>query len=317
MAFSLIFARLCAVCLMILAGIVARHRRYLDDSSTRHLAFISTNLIYPAAIYASLVSNFTLKGILAKWHLPAGAFLVMLCGFAVGALMTYIWNFRNPGERRMFHFQCTINNYVFLPLPLIMAMYGDAGVGLLSISTVGSEIAVWSLGVVAISGGFKLNQLKNLLNMPMAAIAVAILTLAAREWMPWSIPQGSFLRDLGTSLLEAAALFGAGTVGLSMLVAGSRMNELNRNSLFRYLELLLVPTRLLLVPGLSLLLLHFLPFPSESRDILRVVAVMPCSIASVALSDYFAADSSTAAASVLLTHLCSIVTIPFWLSLGT
>ncbi len=314
-SFLLILIRVLALCLMICAGALARKRGVLNSDSTRCLSFLSTNFIYPAAVFASLVGNFTLKGIVARWTLPAGTFLIMGLGFLAGSIALLFLKKNTPGERRMFHFQCTVNNYVFLPLPLIMQAYGDAGVGLLSLSTIGSEIAVWTFGVVAISGGFSLKQLKNLLNMPMIAVLLSIVVLALREYLPWTPSPGSILSELGSTLMGTTQLFGAGTVAIAMIVAGSRMMELDCKTLFRGLQFFLVPMRLLVVPALCLAAIYLLPFDKEARSILAIIAVMPSSIASVTLSDFFSADTETAAASVLLTHLVGILTIPFWMAI--
>ena len=314
-SFLLILIRVLALCLMICAGALARKRGILDSASTRCLSFLSTNFIYPAAVFASLVGNFTLKGIVSRWTLPAGTLLIMGLGFLAGAIALLFLKRNTPGEKRMFHFQCTINNYVFLPLPLIMQAYGDAGVGLLSLSTIGSEIAVWTFGVVAISGGFNLKQLKNLLNMPMIAVALSIIVLALRAYLPWTPAPGSILTDIGTTIMGTTKLFGAGTVAIAMIVAGSRMMELNCKSLFRGLQLFVVSMRLLVVPAICLAAIYLLPFDKEARNILAILAVMPSSVASVALSDFFSADTETAAASVLLTHLIGILTIPLWMAI--
>ncbi len=314
-SFLLILIRVLALCLMICAGALARKRGVLNSDSTRCLSFLSTNFIYPAAVFASLVGNFTLKGIVSRWTLPAGTLLIMGLGFLAGMIALFFLKKNTPGERRMFHFQCTVNNYVFLPLPLIMQAYGNAGVGLLSLSTIGSEIAVWTFGVVAISGGFHLKQLKNLLNMPMIAVALSIVVLALREYLPWKPAPGSLPAEIGTTLMGTTQSFGAGTVAIAMIVAGSRMMELDCKSLRRGLQLFLVPMRLLIVPALCLAVIYALPFDAEARNILAILAVMPSSVASVALSDFFSAATETAAASVLLTNLIGILTIPLWMAI--
>ena len=137
----IVLVRLLAVFLMILMGVVARRRRFLDSSGTRQVSLIVTNILYPALIYASLVRTFTFGELAANWPLPAGALLIMGTGFAIGALAVRLVPFTNPGEARAFRFQCTINNYVFLPMPLVLMLWGDAGVALLVFSTVGSELA--------------------------------------------------------------------------------------------------------------------------------------------------------------------------------
>ena len=196
-----------------------------------------------------------------------------------------------------------------------MEQGGDAGVGLLSLSTIGSEIAVWTFGVVAISGGFSLKQLKNLLNMPMIAVALSIVVLALRAYLPWTPAPDSILTDIGSTIMGTTKLFGAGTVAIAMIVAGSRMMELNCKSLLRSLQLLVVSMRLLVVPAICLAAIYALPFDAEARNILAIIAIMPSSVASVLLSDFFSADTETAAASVLLTHLIGILTIPLWMAI--
>ena len=308
-----IFIRICSICLMICAGALARRRGVLNSDSTRSLAFLSTNFIYPAAVYSSLVGNFTLGQIASKWTLPAGALMVFVVGFAVGAAGLLLLRNSRECERRMFHFQSTLCNYVFLPMPLVMYAFGDAGVGLLSLSTVGSEIGVWTVGVIAISGGFRLKQLRNMLNMPMIAVILSIITLAFKEFLPWTPAPGSLFASVCSSLLSTAKMFGAGTVAIAMIVAGSRMTELNSRSLFNGLQLFTAFVRLVAVPAVCIALIYLLPFAADVRNILVIVAVMPASVASVAIGDIFGGDNESIAASVLLTHILCILTVPAWL----
>ena len=298
---------------MICAGAIARRRGALNSEATKSLAFLSTNFIYPAAVYSSLVGNFTLGQIMSRWSLPAGTLMIFVVGFAVGAVGLFLLRGRSEEDRRMFHFQATLCNYVFLPMPLIMYAFGDAGVGLLSLSTVGSEIGVWTVGIVAVSGGFNLRQLRNIVTMPLIAVVLAIVTLAFKEFIPWTPAAGSLSAALFSSLLSTAKMFGAGTVAIAMIVAGSRMTELNSRTLLNGLQLFTAFVRLVAVPAVCIALIFLLPFPADVRNILVIVAVMPASVASVAISDIFGGDNEANAAAVLLTHLLCILTVPAWL----
>ena len=308
-----IFIRICSICLMICAGALARRRGVLSSESTKSLAFLSTNFIYPAAVYSSLVGNFTLRQIASCWTLPAGTLMIFVVGFVIGALGLLLMRGRSEGDRRMFHFQCTLCNYVFLPMPLVMYAFGDAGVGLLSLSTVGSEIGVWTVGIVAISGGFKLKQLRNIVTMPLIAVILAIITLAFKEYLPWTPAPDGLLTLLCSSLLSTAKMFGAGTVAIAMIVAGSRIAELNARSIFCGLQWVTAFVRLVAVPAVCIALIYLLPFQPDVRSILVIVAVMPASVASVAISEIFGGDTEANAAAVLLTHLLCILTVPAWL----
>jgi predicted permease len=311
---QIVLVRLLAVSAMVLMGVLARRRGWLDAVGTRQIALVVTNLLYPALIYASLVQTFTLPGLVANWPLPAGTLMIMLTGFCVGLLAARVVPFSSERERRAFRFQCTINNYVFLAMPLVLIYWGAKGVALLVFSTVGSEIALWTLGVMALTGHrVEWRTLRHLLSMSMGAILAAILTLGVVQVTGWQVPPGGFADDLRQALLGVLDIVGKGTVPLAMMVAGSRMAELQPRHLLRTPQLAVVGLRLLLVPAIALALLHYLPFAPATRNVLTVVAVMPSSIASVMLSEIYDADSDFAATAVLLTHAAALFTIPLWL----
>lgn len=311
---QIVLVRLLAVASMVLMGVLARRRRLLDAAGTRQISLLVTNVLYPALIYASLVQTFTLPGLASNWTLPAGTVMIMLVGFCVALLTARLVPCSDERERRAFRFQCTINNYVFLPMPLVLIYWGAKGVALLVFSTVGSELAVWTLGVMAMTGNrFHWRALRQLVSMPMGAILAAVLTLGVLQVTGWRMPESGLVGDLRQALLGALDIVGKGTVPLAMMVAGSRMAELQPKHLLRLPQLAVVGLRLLVVPALALALLRFLPFAPDARNVLTVVAVMPSAIASVMLSEIYDADSDFAAAAVLLTHVAALFTIPLWL----
>lgn len=311
-----IFIRLLAVFLMILVGVVARRRNLLDSRGTRQLALLVANILYPALIYSSLVTTFTLADLAAHWTLPAGTIMIMCVGFLVGILATVAVPFRDEREAHAFRFQCTINNYVFLPMPLVMMYWGNQGVALLVFSTIGSELSVWTLGILSLTGrSLHWRNIRHLLSMPMGAIGAAAATLALGHLLHWQWPEGHLITQVKDAILSVMDIFGKGTVPLAMMVAGSRMAELRATHLYQPAQMALLGLRLVVTPGIAVALLFLLPFAPETRRVLTVVAVMPSAIASVMLSDIYRADSEFAATSVLLTHAASLVTIPLWLTL--
>jgi len=310
----MILFRIVAVFLMIAAGFAARKRRLLDGETTTRLSRLVVALFYPALIYAVLVREFTFSSLLRHWPLPAGAALIMLVGFVLGAAASRLLRFSDERRRRTFHFQCTINNYSFLPMPLALLFWGNRGVANLIFSTVGSEISVWTLGMLALTGGrLRWSNLRHLITPPMLAIVAAVASLVAAESGHLPFSSAPRLRDLWSSCLSAMDMFGKATVPLAMLVAGSRMAELRARQLFDWGAAAVVMIRMLVVPACAAALLTVLPFPSEARQVLFVVAVMPCAIASVLLSDVYGGDSDFAAVTVFSTHLAALAAIPVWL----
>jgi len=82
--------------------------------------------------------------------------------------------------------------------------------------------------------------------------------------------------------------------------------------LIRFRQISIAAVRLLAVPLVVLIWVNWLPLPQEVRNILMLVAVMPSAVSSVPVSEIFGADSEFAAASVLLTHLFCLLTVPLW-----
>lgn len=314
--FITMFIRVATLSLMILAGVIARRKGVLNVESTRALSSLLMNYIYPPTIFASLVSGYTFRELLGSWVYPVSELVIFLVGFVVGAAVLCFFRKRSDGERRMFHYQCCLLNFMFMPLPLVLGMFGEKGVAILSLCFVGGEIGVWTVGIVAITGGFSPKALRKVISMPMLAILLAVLFLVLEEYMPGLLPKkGTVLGMVCQSLLSTCRSMGAGTVGVSMIIAGSSMAGLKLNNIFQPFHMTLAACRLLIIPAFCLLALRFLPIPDEGRIICYLVALMPCSIASVAYSSGFNADPDTGATAILTTHVACLLTVPLWMAI--
>ena len=317
--FIKLFVRILAIFSMIAMGALARKLRIIDANSTRKMARIITNFFYPALIFSYLVSNFSLGSLIRNWTLPAGALMIMYTGYLIGLLFSKLIPFSKEKERHVFLFQSTINNYSFLPIPIILMLWGNAGVAKLIFSTLGSEIAVWTIGIFALTGNkFKRENLRHLLSVPMLAIFFTIFVIIIKAWAVsanYVLNQNGILAEIGNSFMTSFDIFGKGTIPLAMFVVGSRISELTTKHLFVMKQVYLTLLRLIIIPAVITLLLFLLPFENSIRLILLVVAIMPCAIASVVLSEVYDADVEFAASGVLITHLFSLITIPLWLFL--
>ncbi len=319
MTMHIVLINIAAIFVMIFLGYASRRGGLLNAETTGGISKLVTYCFYPVLIFASVTSGFTLPSLLSHWTLPAGALLIMALGLGVGLAAGRLVRFSSVSQERAYRFQCTMNNYSFLPLPLALLFWGEPGMAAIALSTVGSELAVWTIGVLALTGEKpRLSFLRRLFNLPMAAIAAAgIFLLLSHLLLPargfaWLSSKPAL--DLKAALWPAMQLFGKAAIPLAMVVAGSRLAELRPERLFSSQLLLLTVLRLVAIPGAAILLLHLLPFAHDVRQTLALVAVMPCAVSSVMLSDVYGADSEFAAACVLLTHVFCLATVPLWLS---
>ena len=315
--------RVLSIFFLIGLGYLARRRDVLDGDTTRRLARVLTSFFYPALIYSAIVMDFNADSLKRLWQLPVGTYGIMTVGFCVGFCLIRWFGGRDTVRGRSFHFQSTINNYSFLAMPIALFLWGERAMALVALSSLGSEIAVWTLGVFALTERRPPTEaLKHLLSPPMCAIAAGLATLALRDLTGLSqVFRGVFgggLADMYMAFVDSLRLFGGATIPVAMMMVGSRMAEIEpRYCLGRDLYWT-AAVRLVLVPGIVVGLLRLLPMDEEVYRTLVLVGIMPSAIASVVLGELYGGDVRYASATVFITHVLGLVTIPVWMvvSLG-
>ncbi len=316
-----VFLKTCSIFLVILFGYIVRRRGLIDAPFNRRLALLLMNVFYPALIYSAIVRQFSLGAILENWALPAGSALIMGLGWLTGLAVRPALRRVPEPTARMFHFLCTMNNYSFLPIMLASMFWGEKGVAMVVFSTLGAEVMVWTFGIQAITGHRAgLRSLKHLCSMPMLAMLAAFGTLILRAILDQtgvsSVIASSPAMPLLAMGLDTLTMTGAATIPVSAIIAGARMAGLHPRHLFSPLMGAMTVLRLLAIPAMAVLLLYLLPLTQTIREILTVVAVMPCALASVTIAEVYDGDGEFAAAGVLITHLVCLGTIPVWLRIA-
>lgn len=314
---SAVFIRLLTTFLMIAVGWLARKRAIIDQNTTKQLSRLLTSFFYPSLIFVSITTNFTTQKLISNWPLPLGAFSIMLSGFLAGLIIERFIAKPKAGQEHAFLFQCTINNFTFLPIPLALMLWGEQGVAGVIFSALGSEFALWTLGMFALSGRkIDKQSLKRMLSPPLITILISLAWVILRDLLPaTATPSTGIFHEIHDATLSALRMLGGGTIPVAMLVAGSRMASLKVQHLISRDKLIIALLRLILIPAAAISLLELLNINHEQERILILIATMPSAVASVVFSELFNEDAEFAAACVLLTHILSLITIPLWISL--
>lgn len=318
-----VFLRILAIFLVFAAGFALRRSNRVDDPFIRQLSVVLMTVFYPCLIVNTLVLKLTLPELARLWVLPVGAALIMVLGWGVGLGLRAACPRWPEAQRRTGQFLCLMNNYSFLPLMVATSLWGKRGEALVVFSTLGPEVVLWTLGVQTMAGRrLQWNTLRNLLSMPMLAMAVAFGILTLETLLPGTgLPArapgtGSFGRQFGDMLLYTCGLAGQATVPVSAIIAGMRMGSMLPHHLASARMAVITALRLLVIPGAAILVLFALPLAGEVRSLLVVIAAMPVALTSVPMSEIYHGDGDFAAAAVLVTHIVCLVTIPLWLALA-
>ena len=307
------FFQILCVLGLVACGFFARRRGLLSAHGTNDLAHVALSVVYPALIFVSIL-ELSFADLRANLTLPLLVMAIALVGFGLGLLAVRFLGRVAPETARAFLFHCLINNYSFLPLPLVLFRYGDAGVALLVFSSVGYELLLWSVGVMLFSRAErKRDRLKSLFSPPFVTLLASLAIVAARDLLPWPEPP-AWLALAGSTFRGGLKTLGAATIALSMLVAGSRFATLKFATILGWRIWFVSVIRLVAVPLVMIPLLSRIPMDPVARGILYIVAVMPSAMVSVLFSERYGGDTDFIAGGLLLTHLWALVTVPLLLA---
>jgi hypothetical protein len=299
---------------VILCGFVCHRRGLLSDAGEKSLFDLTIRVLLPCLIFSKVARNPVLHNA-ANVILPpligfVGCALCIGIAFVVGRAQG-ICGLRNPDCRGSFAVITGIQNYGFLPIPLITALYtpevADATLGVLFLHNVGIELGIWTIAVGILSGGF---AMRRMINPPSIAIALALgCNLSGlHECIPKPI-------------YEATDMLAGATIPIALLLVGGTIsNEFANSAELRHprtLRTIAVGSvlRLGIFPAM-LLVVASLPVSAELRRVLMVQAAMPAAMFPIILAKHYGGDAPTALAVGLGTSVLALVTIPLWLHIG-
>jgi len=312
MIFSL---QILCVLALVGCGFIVRRRGVISAQGTTELARLSVSLIYPALIIFS-ITRLSTSDLLSNYLMPLLAMGIALTGFGLGLLAIQFLGRVSPATTKAFLFHCLMNNYMFLPLPLVLFFFGERGVALLVFSSVGYELLLWTLGVFLFTKEASWrNALEQMFSAPFIALLASLLYVFARDLSGWSIPVEwtGLTTPLRETVSFAIGILGQATVALSMIIAGSRFAVMRFNAILGWRIWLVSVVRLVAVPLILLPIIARIPLDPVARGILMIVAVMPSAMVSIVFSECYGGDSEFIAGGLLLTHLWALLTVPLFL----
>ncbi len=299
-------------------GYFARKRGVVSAVGTSEMVRVLISIIYPCLIFSS-VTRLNAQALADNWIMPVMALAIAGTGLILGLLSLRFMKNVDHNRASAFLFQNTINNYLFLPLPLVMMLWGNDGVALLVFASMGFELTVWTVGVFLFNRSSKLSEgIKMMFGPPLIALIFSICWVIVRDLFSPELPESGLFSDLIRRVLElfyyGAETVGKATVGVSMVVSGSRIAALDVKAAFDWHAWLLSALRLVVTPVIFILILNQIPMEETARGILAVIAVMPAAVTSLVFSERFGGDSDFIASTLLITHLAAVVTIPLLLA---
>ncbi len=288
------------------AGALARRTGLLKHEADTSLMKLSVMMLTPALIIERVVGNPAVMK-LAPVLIAAGlGYTLVVIGIALTYFVAPLIGLKKGEGRRTFSVACGLQNYGFVAIPLVTALFPDKGtLGVLFTFTLGVELACWTAGVGLLTGLDKAPW-RLALNAPVLTIIVSLLLnfTGLHIYVPL-VAHNTF------------TMLGACAVPLAVLLIGASIADLWGQASIRWNVAVFSPVlRLGIIPIAFLAAAYFLPITLELKRVIVVQAAMPSAVFNIMIARLYGGHAPTAVQVVIATTLVSCITTPLVIAWG-
>jgi predicted permease len=298
------------VFLMVGVGYLTRQLGVITEEAEKSIVRLVVNVLYPCFILTKIPGNESLQQLSVVFIALSAGFLLTLTGLFLSRLVGVGFKIEKKDGLNTFSVSTALQNYGFIPIPLIAAIFPDVAdqtLGVLFVHNLGLELAMWTVCIVLLSGTAK-GAMKRLINGPTIAIIAGLLLnfTDVHHWIP-SVAQKAIL-DLGNCTIPISLVLVGATLAS---VISSHKLQLQPKIIFGSLLV-----RFAIMPLAFIAVAALLTGSQELQRVLVVEAAMPAAIFPIVLAKHYGGKPNVAVQVCLATSLVSLVLTPAWLLLG-
>ena len=289
------------VYLMMGTGALLRKTGVLPAEADKGLMKLSVAVLTPALIIERVAGNPAVMQPLPVLMAAGLGFALVVLGISLSYALAPLIGLRVHEGRRTFGVSCGLQNYGFVAIPIVTALFPDKGtLGVLFTFTLGIELACWT-ACVGMLTGFDKAPLKLALNPPVITILSSLLLNFTG--LHGYIPQVAH---------NTLGMLGGCAVPLAVLLIGASIADIWGQERMNWKIAVMSPVlRLGVIPLAFLAAAVFLPLTNELKRILIVQAAMPSAVFNIVIARLYGGHPATAVQCVLATTVVSCLTTPF------
>ena len=298
--FASILTVVVPVYLTMAAGAAVRKLGILPPEADTGLMRLAVTLLTPCLILERVVGNASVMEPLPVLVAASLGYTLVALGIAISYVAAPLIGLQRHAGRRTFAVSCGLQNYGFVAIPIVTALFPDKGtLGVLFTFTLGVELACWTAGVGLLTGLGKAPW-RLALNAPVMTILISLLLNFSGLHV--LIPQ---------VLHNTLGMLGACAVPLALLIIGASIADIWGAEAMRWSVAILSPVlRLLVIPVAFLAAAYFLPVTVELKRILIIQGAMPSAVFNIMIARHYGGHAPTAVQVVLATTIGSLITTP-------
>ena len=284
--------------LLMLIGFVVKKMKVIDTSQQKGLSELLINVILPATIIKSFISQQnTSLDVLKNSIIMIALCLAIQIAIMLGAKL--LPKFFDKDKAKIMEYGLLVSNSSFVGLPVIEYMFSLEAVMYASIYLIPMRFTMWTVGISLFSkeADFKSN-IKNVVFHPCIIAVVAGFILM---FLPFQLP---------SVFVETISIVSKSSTCLSMIVIGAILSDIDFDHLLDKSIVVFTLLRLFILPITVFIILKLLNLDSLLIAIAVILTAMPCGSTCPILAQKYNSDYKFAAKLVLVTSLLSVLSIP-------
>ncbi len=303
-----LFKLILPVFALIGVGVALRRRHWIEGAAEASMLRLTVYLCMPCLVFDSIVGNAVLRKPGNLLLPPLAGFLMASLGIGVSYLAARRIGLVAGTGLRTFALSTGVGNYSYLPLPIVLGIWGERTQGVVLVHNMGVDLALWSVGMMVLTGASPREGWRRIVSPMLITLVVAIAINAggASDYVP------DFVRSMAHSLGACAVPLGVVLTGVSLADYLDEPSKL----LHPNIAITSCIVRLAVLPILMLAFARWLPCPIELKRVLVVEAAMPAAVFPIIMARHYGGQPLTAVQVVLSTTAVSLITCPLWIGAG-
>ena len=304
------------VIILIFVGMAAKKTGMLSEDADACILKLLVNILLPCFIFAKIIGNEQLQDPENMIFAPLAGFLGVTIPVLFSLFLSkYVFKKVIPDQKaqRTFALSAGLQNYGYIAIPVLEKEFGEGLTGMMLLHNTGVDLAIWSVGLMVLSGEIDKNSWKKIFNAPFIAVLIASFF----NWFKFD----SFIPKV---VQESYSTAGDAFIPIGIILVGSTCFTLISKSGF-FKDLITVGKwnvllgnllRSGLIPLVVIGMAMVFPYSTELKKVIIIEAAMPAAFFPIVLARHYNGRPDVALHITLTSTALGLLLIPLWVAIG-
>lgn len=293
--------------LLIAIGYAVVRLKVVGKDAAKLLSALENNVFIPALVLGTFMKYFTPQSIQTSGSFLLCGLVVVVIGIPIAVGISRLCT-KDGYMRKIYTYGLAFSNFGFMGNAVVQALFPDVFLNyLIYVLPFWFFIYLWGVPALLLPAGEGKRSLKQRLKPLLNPMFIAVILGAVLGVAQVPVPEfiSSAVDTLGSCMSPVA-----------MLLTGVTIAGLDLKSMLSKASVYVVSIiRLVAIPLVAIAVLIFVPISYELKLCTVCALAMPLGLSTIVVPAAYGLDTSAAAGMALVSHVLSIVTIPFvfWL----